>query len=68
MAQAPLQKNPIVTQCVGCENIEGEYCRIWAAPAAKWRIGVCPSASMSKSKSKPLNKRFVSGSRSREER
>jgi hypothetical protein len=48
MAQAPLQKNPIVTQCAGCENIEGEFCRIWAAPAAKWRVGVCPSATHAK--------------------
>jgi hypothetical protein len=48
MAQAPLQKNPIVTQCTGCENIEGEFCRIWAAPAAKWRVGVCPSATHAK--------------------
>ena len=44
MAQPPLQKNPIVKQCHGCENIEGEFCRTWASPAAKWRVGVCPSA------------------------
>jgi hypothetical protein len=44
MAQPPLQKNPIVKQCIGCENIEGEFCRTWASPAAKWRVGVCPSA------------------------
>jgi hypothetical protein len=48
MAQSPLQKNPIVKQCTGCENIEGEFCRIWATPAAKWRVGVCPSATHSK--------------------
>jgi hypothetical protein len=30
-----LQKSPIVPQCTGCENVEGEVCRIWATPAAK---------------------------------
>ena len=44
MALIQLQKNPIVKQCTGCENIEGDVCRIWASPAAKWRLGVCPSA------------------------
>jgi hypothetical protein len=44
MAKAPPLKNPIVEQCQGCENIEGEVCRIWAVPAAKWRLGPCPSA------------------------
>jgi hypothetical protein len=44
MAQVKLQKSPIVKQCTGCENIEGNECRIWASPAAKWRLGVCPSA------------------------
>jgi hypothetical protein len=44
MAQFQLQKSPIVKQCTGCENIEGDVCRIWASPAAKWRLGVCPSA------------------------
>jgi len=39
-----LQKKPIVEQCKGCDNIEGEVCRIWANPAAKWRLGVCASA------------------------
>jgi hypothetical protein len=39
-----LQKSPIVKQCVGCENVEGEVCRIWANPAAKWRLGACASA------------------------
>jgi hypothetical protein len=44
MAQFQLQKSPIVKQCIGCENIEGDVCRIWASPAAKWRLGACPSA------------------------
>lgn len=44
MAQEKLQKSPIVKQCNGCDNIEGDVCRIWVSPAAKWRLGVCPSA------------------------
>ena len=40
----PLQKSPIVPECTGCENVEGEVCRIWATPAAKWRLGPCASA------------------------
>lgn len=39
-----LQKNPIVKECEGCDNVEGEVCRIWASPAAKWRMGPCSSA------------------------
>lgn len=52
MAQAPLQKNPIVEQCIGCEKIEGEFCRTWATPAAKWRVGVCASATHVKPETK----------------
>ena len=44
MAQSPIEKKPIVEQCKGCANIEDEHCRIWVAPAAKWRFGACPSA------------------------
>lgn len=44
MNQDQTNKKPIVEQCTGCDNIEGEYCRIWVNPAAKWRIGICPSA------------------------
>ncbi len=39
-----LERKPIVNECTGCDNIEGDKCRIWASPAAKWRIGKCPSA------------------------
>lgn len=39
-----LQKAPIVKECIGCDNINGDVCRIWATPAAKWRLGVCASA------------------------
>jgi len=39
-----LQKSPVVKECLGCDNIEGDFCRIWATPAAKWRLGPCASA------------------------
>jgi hypothetical protein len=48
MATHQPAKNPIVENCTGCDNIEGEFCRIWAVPAAKWRLGVCPSATHAK--------------------
>jgi hypothetical protein len=35
---------PIVEKCNGCGNITEEKCRIWTTPAAKWRMGICPSA------------------------
>jgi hypothetical protein len=52
MAHFQPQKSPIVKQCTGCENIEGDVCRIWASPAAKWRLGVCSSATHVKSEIK----------------
>ncbi|GLI32884.1 PxxKW family cysteine-rich protein [Desulforhabdus amnigena] len=39
-----LERKPIVEQCNGCGNIEEDKCRIWTTPAAKWRMGKCPSA------------------------
>lgn len=39
-----LEKKPIVERCSGCSNVEGNFCRIWSSPAAKWRLGNCPSA------------------------
>jgi hypothetical protein len=39
-----VEKKPVVENCQGCNNIEGEVCRVWATPAAKWRLGGCPSA------------------------
>jgi len=47
-----LKKSPIVKECVGCSNIEGEVCRIWATPAAKWRLGACASATHVKPEAK----------------
>jgi hypothetical protein len=61
MAQAPLQKNPIVKQCIGCENIEGEFCRTWATPAAKWRVGVCASATHVKPETKAAEQKIRVG-------
>jgi hypothetical protein len=44
-----LERKPIVEKCIGCDKIiEGDKCQIWAAPAAKWRLGVCHSASHQK--------------------
>ncbi len=37
-------RKPIVDQCKGCAHIEGEFCNVWASPAAKWRLGTCSSA------------------------
>ena len=43
-----LEKKPIVEQCNGCSNVEGTFCKIWASPAGKWRLGNCPSATHGK--------------------
>jgi hypothetical protein len=48
----PLQKSPIVKECAGCDNIDGDFCRIWVNPAAKWRLGVCASATHVKAEAK----------------
>ncbi|MHC1729220.1 MAG: PxxKW family cysteine-rich protein [Syntrophobacteraceae bacterium] len=44
MSPMNLEKQPIVDKCIGCANIEGEFCSKWASPATKWRLGTCPSA------------------------
>jgi hypothetical protein len=40
--------NPIVEQCQGCgkviESTTAIYCRVYPDPAAKWRMGKCPTA------------------------
>ncbi len=38
------EKKPIIEKCRGCENVEGDFCRIWLSPEAKWRLGRCHSA------------------------
>lgn len=48
----PLTKSPIVKECTGCEKIDGDVCSIWANPAAKWRLGVCASATHVKPETK----------------
>jgi len=42
---AQLERQPVVKQCEGCTNIDEGFCKKWASPAAKWRLGTCPSAS-----------------------
>jgi hypothetical protein len=44
MSDLNSERKPIVKQCAGCGNISGDVCRVWVSPAAKWRLGVCPSA------------------------
>ncbi len=44
--------NPVVEQCDGCERIteanNNKYCRTYAYPEAKWRLGVCNFATHKK--------------------
>ena len=44
MPQSSFARKPVVDQCVGCSNIDGDFCRIWVSPETKWRLGTCPSA------------------------
>jgi hypothetical protein len=44
MPQSSFERKPIVEQCIGCTNVEGNFCNIWVSPATKWRLGTCPSA------------------------
>ena len=41
-----LKKNrmPIVDECNGCGNIDGEFCNCYMSPEAKWRHGNCVRA------------------------
>jgi len=44
---------PIVDQCVGCNKVEKGYCRLYAAPAVRWRTTkICPSSSHVKAEAK----------------
>ncbi|MDA8165135.1 MAG: PxxKW family cysteine-rich protein [Desulfobacteraceae bacterium] len=65
---------PIVEKCEGCERIvEAEstrYCRTYAEPAAKWKLGLCnfathvkPEITIAKTKINPLkaSKRAAAG-------
>jgi hypothetical protein len=61
MAEFQPQKQPIVEQCTGCTNVQGENCRIWASPATKWRIGTCPSATHVKPEAKTAEQKVRVG-------
>lgn len=46
-------RQPIVARCyttsaegqiIKCRKAEGDYCSVFASPAAKWRLGDCPMA------------------------
>lgn len=54
---ADLPKNfssfkPVIDKCEGCERIveveSSRYCRTYAAPDAKWRLGFCNFATHAK--------------------
>lgn len=44
---------PVAEQCDGCERIvevaSERYCRAYAAPEAKWKLGICNFATHKKS-------------------
>lgn len=35
-------KELIIDKCIGCGNIEMEFCRVYVYPAARWSAGNCP--------------------------
>lgn len=44
--------NPIAEQCEGCERIieveSNKYCKSYALPEAKWKLGICNFATHKK--------------------
>ncbi len=57
--------SPVVEKCTGCERIvdhdSKQFCKTYAAPEAKWKLGICnfathvkPEISTSKVKINPL--------------
>jgi hypothetical protein len=56
-----LEKKPIVPECEGCDNVEDNKCKIWTTPAAKWRIGKCPSATHIKIETKTAEQKVRVG-------
>lgn len=42
------QCRAIIDQCEGCGRVleweNGKYCKVYADPAGRWILGVCPSA------------------------
>lgn len=61
-------RKPIIDRCyttseegeiIKCRKAEGDYCTVFAVPAAKWRLGDCPMADdflRSKTQKKPAEK------------
>ena len=56
---------PVVEKCTGCERIIEinaiQYCKTYASPAAKWKLGICnfathvkPDIAAAKSRVNPL--------------
>lgn len=43
---------PVIDRCSGCERVitvnETQYCKTYAAPAAKWKLGICNFATHEK--------------------
>ncbi len=65
---------PVIEQCEGCERIitadSANYCKTYASPQAKWKLGICnfathkkPETLVVKVKVNPLkaSKRAMSG-------
>jgi len=36
------ERTPLVKQCEGCLRADGEFCKTYLFPDAKWRSSVCP--------------------------
>lgn len=39
------KRTPIVEKCIGCNKIEGNFCKAYINPNARWRLGNCALAS-----------------------
>lgn len=50
--------NPIAEQCEGCERIievdSNKFCQSYAAPEAKWKLGICNFATHAKPEIKQI--------------
>lgn len=38
------ERKPIVEQCKGCKDIDGEFCKCYLDPSILFRRGLCPRA------------------------
>ncbi len=61
MDTTTIERKPVIDKCIGCENIEGDKCRIWASPAGRWRLGICPSATHVKVTTKDVEQKVRVG-------